>query len=189
MCVDLNELMESIPSSLKDKSPEVKKQVLIFLENSIQTTYIDQLEEIQAELLPAVQGLTDEKDSDIREQGLKTFGILLGRLGEQTIAKYTDGVIPQKKTKIEEAAATVKPSKYDKSQKKAVAAEAAAKKKPEVKKAAPAKVAPKKATLELDASEEQPITVSKPQPKVLNDEPMEFSTEKPVVRKPPANIG
>ena len=154
MCVDLNELMESIPSSLKDKSPEVKKQVLIFLENSIQTTYIDQLEEIQAELLPAVQGLTDEKDSDIREQGLKTFGILLGRLGEQTIAKYTDGVIPQKKSKIEEAAATVKPSKYDKSQKKAVAAEAAAKKKPEVKKAAPAKVAPKKATLELDTSEE-----------------------------------
>lgn len=40
--------------------------------------------------------------------------------------KYTDSMIPQKKAKIEEAAATVKPSKYDKSAKKA-AAEAAAK--------------------------------------------------------------
>jgi hypothetical protein len=41
MCVDLNELMESIPTGLKDKSPEVKKQMLIFLEKAIQTTYID----------------------------------------------------------------------------------------------------------------------------------------------------
>ena len=106
-------------------------------------------------------------------------------MGEQTIAKYTDGVIPQKKTKIEEAAATVKPSKYDKSQKKAAAAAAAAKKKPEVKKPPP----PKKASLQLDASEDQPIKVSKPSDKVVNDEPMEFPTEKPVVRKPPPNIG
>ena len=169
MCVDLNELMESIPTGLKDKSPEVKKQVLVFLEKAIQTTYIDQLEEIQAELLPAVQSLTDDKDNDIREQGLKTFGILLGRLGEQTLAKYTDGVISQKKTKIEEAAATVKPSKYDKSQKKAAAAAAAAaKKKPEVKKAPP-----KKTTVELDAGQEQPLMALKAPPKVLNDEPME----------------
>lgn len=35
MCLDLNELMESIPASLKDKSPEVKKQVLIFLERAL----------------------------------------------------------------------------------------------------------------------------------------------------------
>ena len=35
MCVDLNELMESIPTGLKDKSPEVKKQVLVFLEKAI----------------------------------------------------------------------------------------------------------------------------------------------------------
>jgi hypothetical protein len=31
--------------------------------------------------------------------------------------------------------------------------------------------------------------VSKPQAKVVNDEPMDFPTEKPVVRKPPPNIG
>lgn len=44
--------------------------------------------------------------------------------------KYTDGMIPQKKSKIEEAAATIKPSKYDKSAKKAAEAAAPAKKKP-----------------------------------------------------------
>lgn len=113
----------------------------------------------------------------------------MGRLGEQALAKHTDGVIPQKKTKIEEAAATVKPSKYDKSQKKAAAAAAAAKKKPEAKKPVPPKPAPKKATVELEAGEEQPIQASKPPAKVMNDEPMEFPTEKPVVRKPPPNIG
>ena len=67
MCVDLNELIEFLPAGLKDKSPEIKKQVAIFIERALLTTYIDQLEEIQAELIPAVQALVDEKDNDVRE--------------------------------------------------------------------------------------------------------------------------
>ena len=70
------------------------------------------------------------------------MGVLQGRLGQPAVMKYTDGMIPQKKAKIEEAAATVKPSKYDKSAKKA-AAEAAAKanKKPVAKSQKPKPVA------------------------------------------------
>ena len=53
------------------------------------------------------------------------MGVLQGRLGHGVVQKYTDVMIPQKKAKVEESAATVKPSKYDKSAKK-TAAEAAA---------------------------------------------------------------
>ena len=62
--------------------------------------------------------MTEEKDTETRDQGLKTLGVLLGRLGDDMLHKHTDGVISQKKTKIEEGAATVKPSKYDLPQKK-----------------------------------------------------------------------
>jgi hypothetical protein len=42
------------------------------------------------------------------------LGVLCGRLGTKTLEKYTgDSVAPKLKAKIEEAAATVKPSKYD----------------------------------------------------------------------------
>lgn len=83
---------------------------------------------MQADLLKSLVALTDEKDTDARDQGLKTLGILLGRLGAAMLAKYTEGVIPQKKTKIEEAAATVVPSKYDQSRQKETKKEAPKKK-------------------------------------------------------------
>ena len=41
MCVDLNELIEFLPTGLKDKSPEIKRQVAIFVERALLTTYID----------------------------------------------------------------------------------------------------------------------------------------------------
>lgn len=41
MCVDLNELIEFLPAGLKDKSPEIKRQVAIFIERALLTTYID----------------------------------------------------------------------------------------------------------------------------------------------------
>ncbi len=68
------------------------------------TTYIDVLELMKTDLLKSLVALTEEKDTDARDQGLKTLGILLGRLGPSMLVKYTDGVIPQKKAKIEEAA-------------------------------------------------------------------------------------
>lgn len=46
---------------------------------------------------------------------MRLLGTLQGRLGEQVLSKYTEGLIPQKKAKVEETAKEVKPSKYDKS--------------------------------------------------------------------------
>lgn len=78
--------------------------------------------------------VVDDKDPDAREAGLKCIGALKGRLPEGSLSKYLDGIIPQKMTKIDEAAAQIKPSKYDKSERKAAAA---AKKAAMAKKKAP----------------------------------------------------
>lgn len=59
--------------------------------------------------------VTEEKDASARDAGLRLAGILLGRLGDQAMEKYLNGMIPQKKSKVDEAKDTVKPSKYDKS--------------------------------------------------------------------------
>lgn len=37
--------------------------------------------------------MTEEKDTETRDQGLKTLGVLLGRLGEEMLRKHTDGII------------------------------------------------------------------------------------------------
>jgi hypothetical protein len=40
-------------------------------------------------------------------------GLLKGRLGEAAVASVLEGMIPIKKVKVDDACATVKPSKYD----------------------------------------------------------------------------
>jgi len=64
------------------------------LEINIKTTYIDDLEDAQGTLLPAVMPIVDDKDPDAREAGLKLIGALKGRLGDQACSKYLDKVIP-----------------------------------------------------------------------------------------------
>lgn len=38
--------------------------------------------------------VTEEKDASVRDQGLRLVGILLGRLGDQTMEKYISSMIP-----------------------------------------------------------------------------------------------
>jgi hypothetical protein len=68
--------------------------------------------------LAAASTLTDDKDPGVREDALVLLGLLKGRLGDAAVAKIFDGLMPIKKAKIEEACATVKPSKYDTSERK-----------------------------------------------------------------------
>lgn len=44
-------------------------------------------------MLGCLVSMTEEKDTETRDQGLKTLGVLLGRLGEDFLHKHTDGVI------------------------------------------------------------------------------------------------
>ena len=68
---------------------------------------------------------TDDKDANLRDQGLIVLGVLLARV-PTLMQKYIDPIIGAKKDKINTAKETVKMSKYDKSEKKAAAAAAAA---------------------------------------------------------------
>ena len=80
--VKLGELLEFVPTGLNDPSPTIKKNVAVFIERALLITYIDDFEEIKGEILPMIAQVADDKDADVREQGLKTLGICVGRLGQ-----------------------------------------------------------------------------------------------------------
>jgi hypothetical protein len=63
--------------------------------------------------LPAILKVVEDKDGTVRDNALHCMGILKGRLGDSVIDKYSKNLNPQKKTKLDEAALEVKPSKYD----------------------------------------------------------------------------
>jgi hypothetical protein len=93
----------------------VRKGVCAFVDRFILTTYIDALKDMANVLLPPIALIADDKDVETKEIALATLGTLRARLGEQALEKYLEKLIPAKKTKVEEAQAKVKPSKYDKS--------------------------------------------------------------------------
>ena len=82
---------------------------MIYIERSLHQTYLNNVKSIQSEVQPLLVALTDSFDTETKEQSCKTLGVLCQRLG--TVDKLD---LPQpKKSKVEEAALTVKPSKYD----------------------------------------------------------------------------
>ena len=72
-------------------------------------------------------GISDEKDANLRDQGLTILGVLYARVTAKT-ENYVNPMIDAKKKKINDAKDGYKLCKYDKSEKKAKAAAAAAKK-------------------------------------------------------------
>lgn len=176
MCINLNDIMEFLTVIETEKALLTKINMCKFLEQTVLTTYIDDLQDVSGALVPLCMKVTEEKDASVRDQGLRLVGILLGRLGEQTMEKYLSSMIPQKRTKVDEAKAEVKPSKYDKSKRK----EEAAKKKAEAEKRAAEmeakkKPAPKKA---------DPMVFDS----AIDDGDAMGEVKKPVAKKPP-NIG
>ena len=108
-CVDLQQVLEALLTGLKDKLPMIQRQTLICIERALHQTYLTTVKSIQSEVQPLLVALTDSFDTETKEQSCKTLGVLCQRLG--TVDKLD---LPQpKKSKVEEAALTVKPSKYD----------------------------------------------------------------------------
>ena len=58
--------------------------------------------------------MSDDPDGDVRNAALSVLGIFKGRLGEGAMSNYLKDMNAQKVAKVNDAAATVKPSKYDK---------------------------------------------------------------------------
>lgn len=93
MCITLNEIMEFLGVIETEKAPATKVNICKFLEQTVLTTYIDDLQDVSGTLVPLCMKVTDEKDATVREQGLRLVGILYGRLGDQVMEKYLSGMI------------------------------------------------------------------------------------------------
>ena len=93
------------------------------------------------------------------------LGVLSARVPNE-MEKYLRDMIEAKKSKINAAKETVKISKYDKSNKKAAAAEAAAKKKA----AADAKAKPKAAAAAAEPSKKKTVAMTFGDDVAMNDE-------------------
>jgi hypothetical protein len=112
-CSNLEELGECYIPLITNVAPGVKNGVLKWLEKSAAVTYIDKLQNIQGELMPAMAKVIEDKDGTVRDSALHCLGILKGRLGQAVMDKHFKNLNAQKQAKIDEAAAEIKPSKYD----------------------------------------------------------------------------
>lgn len=81
MSIEFGEIMEILDAAIKkEKLPLAKQNIAIFMERSIRTTFIDQLEEIANKLAPMAITFTEDKDANLRDQGLIVLGVLLARV-------------------------------------------------------------------------------------------------------------
>jgi hypothetical protein len=129
LSIELGEILEIITSGLKaEKAPAAKVAMMAYLEKAIRTTYIDPLRAIKDELAKIPKSYIEDSNAPMRDQAFAVIGVMSGRLGEDEMSSYTSGLIPVKMKKVQDAAATVKPSEYDVSEKDKKKAAAAAKK-------------------------------------------------------------
>ena len=87
-CSDLEELKDEYIPAITDKAPGVKTGTLKFIEKAALVTYIDKLQNIAPDLLPAMVKAIEDKDAGVRETALHCMGILKGRLGDGVTSKY-----------------------------------------------------------------------------------------------------
>lgn len=101
--------------------------------------------------------LSEDKEGEVRDAALNTLGIFKGRLGESTMSKYLSNLNPQKLDKVNSAASTIQPSKYDRPEKKEPTKAAAPPKgkAPPAKTAAPVKKTASAATPKEEAKKEE----------------------------------
>jgi len=192
LATNIDEVREEMIPCITNVAPGVKDGTIKFVEKAALVTFIDVLQRIADDLLPAMVKAIDDKDGTVRESALHCMGILKGRLGDSVMDKHLKNVNKQKMEKIDEAAKEIKPSKYDR---------------PENWKP-PAPKKPKAAAVVVEDDEDAFMTFEnkpkrappkgigvKPKKKaapVAEDAEMadeQIAQPKPPTRKPPPNIG
>lgn len=93
-CTNMEFVAEEVIPKINDPAPGVKAGTIKFVEAACQITYIDVLQRIEKELLPAMVKAIDDKDGTVRDYALHCMGILKGRLGESVMSKYLKDVNP-----------------------------------------------------------------------------------------------
>lgn len=93
-CIPLAEIMEFLTIIETEKAPLTKVNICKFLEQTVLTTYIDDLQDVADTLVGLSMKVTEEKDAGVRDEGLKLVGYLYGRLGDQIMEKYLSSMIP-----------------------------------------------------------------------------------------------
>lgn len=175
---------------ITNTAPGVRSGTLKFVENHVKITYIDVLQRVADQLLPAVQKAVDDKDGGVRDNAVHCLGILKARLGESVMSKYLAGLNPQKTAKMEEAAAEIKPSKYDRPENW--------KPPPPKKKKAPPKVEEEKGGDDVLMNDDSPMKPPVKKKKAVKkkaapaEEPMESETkpaEEAAPKKAPPKAG
>lgn len=94
----------------------IGRQCSIFFKNKLYTTFKDEVYDLEPTFLPILLKLINIQDNDTREVHLRTLGVFCQRFGgKEFVEQHTEGLTATKKKLIEEGAASVQPSKYDKS--------------------------------------------------------------------------
>jgi len=75
-CANLEVLKDEFIPLITNIAPGVKSGTLKFIEKAAIVTYIDVLQRIEAELLPAMVKVMDDKDGGVRDIALHCMGIL-----------------------------------------------------------------------------------------------------------------
>ena len=88
----LEAISEDFVPMISNVAPGVKALTVKYVEAACQVTYIDVLQRIQGDLLPAMSKAMDDKDGGVRDLALHCMGILKGRLGESVMSKYLKDV-------------------------------------------------------------------------------------------------
>lgn len=109
----LPELLENVMPALQDKNPNVIRYSSKFIESGVKLTFIDDLQDMKGQLIPALFALTNHSDKDVRDAALEVCGLFKGRLGEAIVGQYFKDLNAQKLAKINEAAGKYEKTDFD----------------------------------------------------------------------------
>ena len=81
-------LVQFLPPIEKEKHPEVKLNVLIFIESVILSSSIEMLQNAKDGITSFIMKVIEEnKDYDNKQQALRVLGTVVGCLGEEAMSK------------------------------------------------------------------------------------------------------
>jgi len=93
-CANLEDLAPEFIPMITNIAPGVKNGTIKWLEKAAQVTFIDVLQRIMGELMPAMSKAIEDKDGTVRDSALHCMGILKGRYGEAVMDKYLKNINP-----------------------------------------------------------------------------------------------